>query len=1047
MDTILIKILASFLALSQVTTRPDAIKTQFDPMGDQIEVTQIMRDGCAHMRKAFDVESLDLDDLIKTAMDDPEAISTEIKALHGLKFDSLVTVYRQFCKNEDVKDSPVDVGEVIRFYDGAVADLPDHSRLKGARLAGAGGVLDAKGERFADLTESNRRIWVPLKDIPLNVQKAFIAAEDKRFYEHKGIDERGLIRAMVSNLARPGRPQGGSTITQQVVKNLLVGDDVTYERKMREIIIASRVERTLSKSEILELYLNSIYLGRGAWGIELASRNYFGKPASALTLQEGAMLAGLPKGPTYYGPDRHPDRAQERLAYVLDRMQEDGDAGAAAIAGGKVSLPQMVAYAQAQQRDSGYYFLDHVTREARTLAGIAALATTATTVRTTIRPDLQYAAEAALQEGLAQYEIRNGRTEWHGAEANLADAVRRIEMTVPAAAADPAATLDLKPAIAGSGAPRQGNNRNKSARGANPGGLAPGPGAKSANAQGGIVGPVPLAAAAPPVAKPKPAWQQALEGAHLPLYDVHWTPAIVLSGGSDRNGVRIGLADGRTLPLSSAGLAGRRGLNLYDVVLVKVSDPKSKQTRADLRVRPTVEGATVILDNKTGGILAMVGGFSYPMSQLNRVTQAVRQPGSSLKPFTYLAALRRGLQPNTLVRDQSVTLPPIGNTGYLREKDYWTPKNADGGGGGITTLRRGLENSKNLVTANLLDGGIDSDPRQSLARVCELAVDAQVYRECVAYYPFVLGAQPARMIDMAAFYAAVASEGRRPTPYGIESIEQNGRTVYTHKPELKWLASGDRPAFFQLRTMLQGVVARGTARAIAHLSSYVGGKTGTSDDENDAWFVGFTNDVTIGVWVGYDNAEGKRRTLGDGQTGGRVAVPIFEPIVEATFANYAHKTPLNPPSPEAKSELMAMQIDLNSGSRVSERSTRGFTEYFRLRHGQVEETQYLLVPPEELASSSGDYGDGETFMREPSAGAYSRGYYGTSPGGGNYYAERPNNGFFQGGGLFGLFGQPQRQVYPPSGGAYGEARPRAYEDRRWVPPRRVDPDVPWRRDF
>jgi penicillin-binding protein 1A len=1056
MDTILIKILASFLALSQVTTQPDAIKTQFDPARDQAEVTRIMRDGCAHMRKAFDVESLDLDDLIKTAMDDPDAISTEIKALHGLKFDSLVTVYRQFCKNEDVKDSPVDVGEVIRFYDGAVADLPDHTRLKGARLAGGGGVLDARGERFADLTESNRRIWVPLKDIPLNVQKAFIAAEDKRFYEHKGIDERGLIRAMVSNLARPGRPQGGSTITQQVVKNLLVGDDVTYERKMREVIIASRVERTLSKAEILELYLNSIYLGRGAWGIELAARNYFGKPASALTLQEGAMLAGLPKGPTYYGPDRHPDRAQERLAYVLDRMQEDGDAGAAAIASGKVSLPQMIAYTQAAQRDSGYYFLDHVTREARTLAGIPALTTTSTTVRTTIRPDLQYAAEAALQEGLAQYEIRNGRTEWHGAEANLADAVRRFERAAPMAATDPAAALDLKPTIAAPDATRKGGS--KSGRGGNSAAPAAGPGAASsgtagtnartANSQSGIVGPVPLAPAAAPIAKPKPAWQQALEGVHLPLYDVHWTPAIVLSGGNDRNGVRIGLADGRTMPLSSAGLAGRRGLNLYDVVFVKLSDPKGRQSRADLRVRPTVEGAAVILDNKTGGILAMAGGFSYPMSQLNRVTQAVRQPGSSLKPFTYLAALRRGLQPNTLVRDQSVTLPPISNTGYVREKDYWTPKNADGGGGGISTLRRGLENSKNLVTANLLDGGIDSDPRQSLARVCELAVDAQVYRECIGYYPFVLGAQPARVIDLAAFYAAVASEGRRPAPYGIESIEQNGRTVYTHKPEAKWLASGDRPSFFQLRTMLQGVVARGTARAISHLSSFVGGKTGTSDDENDAWFIGFTNDVTIGVWVGYDNAEGKRRTLGGGQTGGRVAVPIFEPIVEATWASYAHKTPLNAPSPEAKSELVAMQIDLNSGSRVGERSTRGFTEYFRLRHGQVEETQYLLVPPEELASSSGDYGDGETFMREPSGGAYSRGYYSGGGAGGYFYAERPNNGFFQGGGLFGIFGQPQRQVYPPSGGAYyGEARPRAYEDRRWAPSRRVDPDVPWRRDF
>src|SRR5262249_35605894 len=199
------------------------------------------------------------------------------------------------------------------------------------------------------------------------------------------------------------------------------------------------------------------------------------------------------------------------------------------------------------------------------------------------------------------------------------------------------------------------------------------------------------------------AWQQALLAAHLPLYDVHWSTAIVLSNGNDRSGVRVGLADGRVVPLSSAGLAGRRGLNLYDVVFVKVSNAKGNQPRVDLRVRPTVEGAAVILDNKTGAILAMAGGFSYPGSPLNPLTQAVRQPGSSRKPFTYLAARQRGLQPNTLVRDQAVPLPPMGDSSRAREKDYWSPKNADGTGGGITTLRRGLENSRNLVTANLLD--------------------------------------------------------------------------------------------------------------------------------------------------------------------------------------------------------------------------------------------------------------------------------------------------------------------------------------------------------
>ena len=207
MDMILIKILAAFLALSQVTTRPDEIKTEFDPARDVAEVTQVLRNGCGHFRKALDVESIDIDDLIKTAMDDPNAFTAEIKSLHGLKIESMVQIYRQFCKNENVKDSPVDLGEVIRFYDQAMTDLPDQARLKGMRSAGAGGVLDAKGERFADLSESNRRVWVPLTNIPVHVQKAFIAAEDKRFYEHKGVDERGLIRATIANLARSGGPR------------------------------------------------------------------------------------------------------------------------------------------------------------------------------------------------------------------------------------------------------------------------------------------------------------------------------------------------------------------------------------------------------------------------------------------------------------------------------------------------------------------------------------------------------------------------------------------------------------------------------------------------------------------------------------------------------------------------------------------------------------------------------------------------------------------------------------------------------------------------
>jgi penicillin-binding protein 1A len=355
-------------------------------------------------------------------------------------------------------------------------------------------------------------------------------------------------------------------------------------------------------------------------------------------------------------------------------------------------------------------------------------------------------------------------------------------------------------------------------------------------------------------------------------------------------------------------------------------------------VRPTVQGTVVVLENKTGRILAMAGGFSYPLSQLNRATQAVRQPGSAIKPLSYLAALGKGLQPNTLVEDEEITLPPI-NGG--RDKDYWTPKNYDGSSGDTLTLRRALENSRNLATVHLLDGGIESKPQASLDRLCDLALEAQIYRECVRYYPFVLGAQPVRPVDLAAFYAAIANEGLRPVPYVVDSIERDGEPIYSHEPASVAITSVDHAAFYQLKSMMQGVLARGTARSIAHLAPYVAGKTGTSDDENDAWFVGFSNEVTVAVWLGYDNADGKRRTLGGGATGGGVAVPIFEPVMQAVWAHVAPKTALAPPSPEAKLRLSCKSVDRESGEV---QRSGGISECFRTdAKGKIIDTQYRLI--------------------------------------------------------------------------------------------------------
>ena len=361
-------------------------------------------------------------------MDDPQAFTGGVAAFRGINFSDLFTSYRQFCKNEVVAQSPVDIGEVIDFYNHAVADLPDYSRLKGMKLRGETVVLDGKGQPFAEMFDHNqRRVWVSLADIPAHVQKAFIAAEDKRFYEHKGIDERGLIRAFIGNLAQSGRPQGGSTITQQVVKNLLVGEDLTYERKMREMIVASRIEHALSKDEILELYLNSTYLGRGSWGIEMASRSYFGKSAKALTLGEGALLAGLTKGPNYFNPDRHPGPragaprlcARPHAGGRRDQCRRDE-------AGGRCrrrsSLPMIGPAATAGSISSTSWGA----KPKRSLASTA-LTAKSYTVRSTLNPQLQRATEAALQEGLARFEMEDGRAQFQAPEANLADAVHRID--------------------------------------------------------------------------------------------------------------------------------------------------------------------------------------------------------------------------------------------------------------------------------------------------------------------------------------------------------------------------------------------------------------------------------------------------------------------------------------------------------------------------------------------------------------------------------------------------------------------------------------------
>ncbi|MET0707800.1 MAG: transglycosylase domain-containing protein, partial [Tardiphaga sp.] len=878
-----------------------------------------------------------------------------------------------FCKNEKVEKSPVDLTDVIGFYNTALKDLPDAGKLKGNKLPGMSQLLDGKGQRFAEVfTPENRRVFVPISDIPESVRNAFIAAEDKRFMQHRGVDERGLVRAFIGNLAQPGRPQGGSTITQQLVKTLLVGNDVTYERKLREIILASNIERTLSKNEILELYLNSIYLGRGAWGVELAARAYFGKSATALTPVEGAMLAGLAKGPNYFNPDRNAARARERFQYVLGRMAEDKIIPAE---DAKSPMPAIVAYERLRQ-DTGFHFVDQVQREAKAIAGVGALNASSYVVRTTINPQLQRATETILQEGLARYELNTGRAKFQGAEVNLSDAIQ---------------TLSKDPKLTG------------------------------------------------------PAWLAAMRTLRLPLYDVHWEPAIVVENSRTKKGdvINVGLADGRLLPLNTWNGNIRRTLKVNDVIYVRVREAAQKQAaRAELRIRPSVQGSILVMENKTGRLLAMAGAFSYPDSQLNRAVQSVRQPGSTLKPLTYLTALQKGLQPNTLVADEPLTLPPIGgNTAYARMKDYWSPKNADGGGSGIITLRRALEGSRNLATAQLMAYGIEGTSEGGLDRICEMAVEAQLYKQCSRFYPFILGAQPLRLIDIAAFYAAIANEGARPTPHAIDSIQQQGKEIYKADPNASvWIGANDRASFFQLKSMLQGVLSRGTARASGHLAPYAAGKTGTTDNELDAWFVGFTNDVTVAIWVGYDNADGNRKTLGRGQTGGRVALPMFEPVLQSVWATHAPKTALAGPSKEALRDLVAVRVDAYTGDT---------DQYGQPRYDQYGR-QIAQAAPQggtvEYLKKSAAGGVADTRHRIVSGGQnYGFGRGGDFDEDGTPMSRQQTRGPFDFFGSF--FGQPQYQQQQQP-----QTQQKPYYSRRAQPgmiypddenaraPRRVDPD-------
>jgi penicillin-binding protein 1A len=676
---------------------------------------------------------------------------------------------------------------------------------------------------------TERRIFVPYASIPDLVKRAFLAAEDQSFFTHGGVDPLAIIRAAATDflLRGPGRhPVGASTITQQVVKNMLLTNQVSLSRKIREALLAMRVERTLSKERILEIYLNEIYLGEGAYGVAAAAQTYFDKPLAALTPAEAAFLAALPKAPNNYNPQRFPDAARARRDWVLDRMVDTGAISQAIATEAKAQPVIPKAHETADVVTGADFFADEVKRRLIDRFGVDEALQGGLVVRTSLDPTLQAEADKALRAGLLKYDEAHGG--WRGAVTRLpaGAAVRAVWQQQLARVARP------------------------------PGMLADWQMAAVLDSFGGqallgVLDQAPDGTVTPRL---------------LPMYvsDSTWARPVYKGGG-------LGPTPHRMSDIVRPG----------DVVMVEVIaavDGKApRPARALLRQIPTVQGALVTIDPMTGRVLAMAGGWSHEASQFNRATQAMRQPGSSFKPCVYLTAMEKGISPSQEFLDAPFVL------------NDWKPQDYEQTYSGWVPLHTALEKSLNLVTVRLAEKvGMDA--------VATNAIAFHIVDSMPKVLPAALGAVDSTVLRMAGFYAALDAGGREVTPTLIDSVEDRyGRIIYA-APAVACDGCGD-PAqpptlvdqrqpladpqsVFQVVTMMQGVVQHGTGVAAGQgLNRAIAGKTGTTQDWNDAWFVGFTPDLVTAVWVGFDTPS----TLGKDETGGALAAPIWHDFMAAAL--------------------------------------------------------------------------------------------------------------------------------------------------------------------
>ncbi len=719
--------------------------------------------------------------------------------------------------------------------------LPDYKFLKNYKPPVSSKLYSGSGVLVSDFS-TEKRIFVPYEAIPSTVINSFLSAEDKNFFNHPGVDAKGIVRAVknnIYNLMNSKRLEGASTITQQVAKNFLLSNEVSFDRKIKEAILAFRIERALTKERILELYLNQIYLGEGSYGIASASLRYFDKSINELNYSEAALLAALPKAPSRYNPYKNLKIAKYRRDLVLKNLYENKYISKAVFEKLRKSEIILRKRKRINLEDSRYYVED-VRKHVIETYGFDKVYKQGFNIKTPLDLELQTLATQALRKGLEEYDKRRG---WRGPIKN-----------------------------------------------------------KEINSN----------------------WNKDLEK-YQTENSLGWEIAII----NEINKFEAKIETTKKIQ----GLIKYENLNwtrkninelfkIGDLIYVK----KIGEKNYELKQIPVANGGIVVMDPYTGRVLAMSGGFSFKKSEYNRATQAKRQPGSAFKPFIYALALENNFTPSTLVLDAPIVLE------QGSDLKMWKPENYGKKFYGVSTLRTGVEKSRNLMTVRIAQ-------QIGLNKIINFSEKLKIYEKPDELMSISLGSAETTLLKMTSAYSSFVNGGKLVEPIFIDRIQDSaGKTIF--KNELRFCKNCDLISFtgenlpqiennyeqifsprtaYQMTSILEGVVRRGTGKNLRDLNLQLAGKTGTTNKNTDAWFIGFTSNLVIGVYVGYDNP----RSLGKFETGSKTALPIFKEFVKNVVNNYEAR-----PFKVAKGIKM-MVVDTSTGKKADINSKDTIIESFK----------------------------------------------------------------------------------------------------------------------